>query len=54
MPLLYQVVEGKTPEITVAQARQLLQSVETSTAVGLRDQAILAILIYTPRLRERS
>lgn len=43
----YQVVEGKTPEIPVAQARQLLQSVETATPVGLRDRALLAILIYT-------
>lgn len=43
----YQVVEGKTPEIPVAQARQWLQSVDTSTPVGLRDRALLAILIYT-------
>jgi len=43
----YQVVEGKTPEITVAQARQLLHSIDTSNVVGLRDRALLAILIYT-------
>jgi integrase/recombinase XerD len=43
----HQVVEGKTPEITVAQARKLLSSIKTSTAVGLRDRAIVAILIYT-------
>lgn len=43
----YQVVEGKTPEITVAQARKLLSSVSTKTVVGLRDRAIIAILIYT-------
>lgn len=43
----YQVVEGKTPEITVAQARKLLSSVNTKTVVGLRDRAIIAILIYT-------
>src|SRR5687767_14666956 len=41
----YQVVEGKTPEITVAQARKLLSSVSTKTVVGLRDRAIIAILI---------
>jgi integrase/recombinase XerD len=43
----YTVVEGKTPEISVPQARQLLASIDTSTAVGLRDRALLAILAYT-------
>lgn len=41
------VVEGKTPEITVEQARTLLTSVDTSHVVGLRDRAILATLAYT-------
>lgn len=41
------VVEGKTPEITVPQARRLMQSLDTSHVVGLRDRAIIAILIYT-------
>lgn len=43
----YEVVEGKTPEITVAHARELLASIDTSKVVGLRDRAIVAILIYT-------
>lgn len=43
----YQVVEGKTPEITVQGARTLLASIDTSNVVGLRDRAIVAILIYT-------
>lgn len=42
-----QVIEGKTPEITVEQARQLLNSIDASHVVGLRDRAIIAILIYT-------
>ncbi|TWU62572.1 Tyrosine recombinase XerC [Crateriforma conspicua] len=42
-----QVVEGKTPKITVSQARTLMQSLDTSHVVGLRDQAIIAIMIYT-------
>jgi integrase/recombinase XerD len=42
-----QVVEGKTPEITVDQARRLLASINASTVVGLRDRAILCVLIYT-------
>jgi integrase/recombinase XerD len=43
----YQVIEGKTPEITVAQARALLSSIDTSHVVGLRDRAAVALLIYT-------
>jgi integrase/recombinase XerD len=43
----YQVIEGKTPEITVAQARTLLASIDTSHVVGLRDRAAVALLIYT-------
>ncbi len=43
----YQVMEGKTPEITVKDARVLLGSIDTSIVVGLRDRAIIAILIYT-------
>lgn len=43
----HQVVEGKTPEILIEQARALLKSIGTSSAVGLRDRAIIGILIYT-------
>src|SRR5262249_32303361 len=39
--------EGKTPEITIEQARTLLRSVATGHVVGLRDRAILATLAYT-------
>jgi len=42
-----QVVEGKTPEITVHQARKLMQSINTMTVVSLRDRAVIGILIYT-------
>ncbi len=55
------VVEGKTPEITIDQARKLIASVKTThtlrlkgrkpqevaSVVGLRDRAILATLAYT-------
>ncbi len=43
----YSATEGKTPEITKDQARTLLSSIDTSRAVGLRDKAIIATLIYT-------
>jgi site-specific recombinase XerD len=41
------VVEGKTPDITVEQARALLGSIDTGSVMGLRDKAILATLAYT-------
>jgi integrase/recombinase XerD len=40
-------VEGKTPALSVEQARQVLAAMDTSHVVGLRDRAIIAILIYT-------
>ena len=43
----YSVLEGKTPEITVKQARHLLQSIDTVNLVGLRDKCIISILVYT-------
>jgi len=43
----YEVVEGKTPAIAPEQARTLLASIDTGTAAGLRDRAIIACLIYT-------
>jgi integrase/recombinase XerD len=43
----YSVIEGKTPEIAAEQARRLLRSIDASDPVGLRDRAVLAVLIYT-------
>ncbi len=43
----YEVIEGKTPEIGVDQARVLLRSISTDNVVGLRDRAIIGVLIYT-------
>jgi site-specific recombinase XerD len=43
----YSVVEGKTPALSVEQARQVLAAIDTRHVVGLRDRAIIAILIYT-------
>lgn len=43
----YQVIEGKTSEISIEQARRLLHSIDPSHIVGLRDRAVIAILIYT-------
>jgi site-specific recombinase XerD len=43
----YSVVEGRTPEITTAQARHLLDSIEVRRAVDFRDRAVIATLVYT-------
>ena len=43
----YQVIEGRTPEITISQARALLASLETSRPLGLRDRALFGTLCYT-------
>ena len=42
-----QVVEGKTPEMTLDQARTLFAALDTGNVIGLRDRAILATLRYT-------
>ncbi len=52
----YSAVEGKTPEMQKQQAEKLLKSIDTAyqdesgtqpDRVGLRDQAILAVLVFT-------
>jgi site-specific recombinase XerD len=43
----YEVIEGKTPEISRDQVRKLLASIDTETPVGRRDRALIATLIYT-------
>lgn len=43
----YSAIEGKTPEITVEQARKLLASIELKSVIDLRDRAVIAVLIYT-------
>ncbi len=43
----YQVVDGKTPEITKSQARKLIASIDPKSVVGRRDRAIIATLVYT-------
>jgi site-specific recombinase XerD len=41
------VKRGKTPVLEADEARQLIDSIDTSTAVGQRDRALIALLIYT-------
>ena len=41
------VNKGKTPVLDGDEARRLLDSIDTGTVVGLRDRALIALLIYT-------
>jgi site-specific recombinase XerD len=40
------VRRGKTPVLTEEQARRLLESIDTSTLVGLRDRALIGVMTY--------
>jgi site-specific recombinase XerC len=40
------VKRGKTPVLTSDQARALLDSIDTSTLVGLRDRALIGVMTY--------
>lgn len=41
------VKKGKTPVLAAEEARALLDSIDTSSPVGLRDRALIAIMTYT-------
>jgi len=41
------VKKGKTPVLTSAEARQLLDSIDCTTIIGLRDRALIGVLVYS-------
>ena len=41
------VKKGKTPVLDGDEARKLIDSIDVSTIVGLRDRALIALLIYS-------
>ncbi len=41
------VTRGKTPVLAAGEARQLLDSIETDTIVGLRDRALIGPMVYS-------
>src|SRR5262249_23615884 len=41
------VRKGKTPVLSADEARQLLDSIDLSTVMGLRDRAIIAAMVYS-------
>lgn len=41
------VKKGKTPVLSATEARELLASIDVSTIAGLRDRAIIAVMVYS-------
>ena len=41
------VKRGKTPALITDQAREFLESINTSSVVGLRDRALIGVMTYT-------
>ena len=39
------VKRGKTPVLTAEEARQLLDSIDVSTTIGLRDRALIGVMV---------
>ncbi len=39
--------QGKTPVLDPAEARQLLDSIDVSTPIGLRDRALIALMVFS-------
>ena len=43
----HKVKKGKTPVLTAEEARALLDSIDPSSPTGLRDRALIALMVYT-------
>ena len=43
----HSVKKGTTPVLSVQEARTLLDSIDVSTVAGLRDRALIAVMVYT-------
>ena len=41
------VKSGKTPILDAAEARHLLDSIDATTPAGLRDRALIALMVYS-------
>ena len=41
------VTKGATPAVSPAEARRLLEAIDTGTLAGLRDQALVSVMLYT-------
>jgi len=43
----YSIKRGKTPVLTAEEARQLLDSIDIDSIIGLRDRALIAVMVYS-------
>jgi len=43
----YSIKKGKTPVLSADDARRLLDSIDTSHVVGLRDRALIGVMVYS-------
>ncbi len=43
----HSVAHGKTPILTATQARKLIETIPTTSIVGLRDRALIGMMVYT-------
>jgi integrase/recombinase XerD len=43
----YVVKRGKTPVLSAEEARTLLQTIDVSTIAGLRDRALIGVVVHT-------
>src|SRR4051812_17786547 len=43
----HSVKKGKTPILSAEETRHLIDSIDVSTAIGLRDRAIIAAMVYS-------
>ncbi|MBX9622567.1 MAG: site-specific integrase [Gemmataceae bacterium] len=43
----YSAKKGKTPVLDADEARQLLDRIDTTSVVGLRDRAVIGLMVYT-------
>lgn len=43
----YTTKRGKTPILTAAEAKRLIESIEMDSLVGLRDRALIAVMVYS-------
>jgi integrase/recombinase XerD len=43
----YVVKRGKTPVLTADQARTLIDSIKTDSMIGLRDRALIGVMVYS-------
>ena len=41
------VKRGKTPVLTADEARRLIDSIDTTTVIGLRDRALIGVMVYS-------